>query len=213
VQAGALAPYEDSLLSSEPLAGLSDDGRVVDFDVARWLAPVDQTDLTVLARCAGQVLDVGCGPGRFVRALAECGVVALGLDIADTAVALTRRNGGLALRRSVFDDTPAEGRWSTILLMDGNIGIGGDAGRLMTRIATLLAPTGRLIVEVATDTEANEVMRLRFARNGRPVGRSFDWATIGYEALRRVAECTGYSMLESWSSGGRTFAALGRTAA
>jgi hypothetical protein len=83
----------------------------------------------------------------------------------------------------------------------------------MVRIATLLAPTGQLIVEVASNAEANEVMRLRFARDGSPVGPSFDWATIGYDALRRLADRTGYALLESWSSGGRTFAILGRCAA
>ena len=41
------------------------------------------------------------------------------------------RLGGPALRRSVFDPLPGEGRWGTALLLDGNIGIGGDPRALL----------------------------------------------------------------------------------
>ena len=108
---------------------------IVELDVARWLAAADDADDTVLDRCTGPVLDVGCGPGRFVSSLDARGVAALGVDIAETAVALTRGQGMPALLRDVFHDLPGEGRWPTVLLMDGNIGIGGDPARLLARIA------------------------------------------------------------------------------
>ena len=41
--------------------------------------------------------------------------------------------GGPALVRSVFETLPGEGRWDTVLLMDGNIGIGGDPAALLGR--------------------------------------------------------------------------------
>ena len=128
MEPGALAPYESALLDdTRPLLALhAADGTVVALDVARWLAPTDACDESVLDRCTGPVLDVGCGPGRFVSALTDRGIAALGVDIAETAVALARGRGLAAMVRSVFSDLPGEGRWPTVLLMDGNIGIGGD---------------------------------------------------------------------------------------
>src|SRR4051812_20039915 len=108
--------------------------REVPLDVARWLAPADAADDTVLDRGTGPVLDVGCGPGRLVSSLNQRGVAALGVDVAETAVALTRGQGLPALLRSVFSDLPGEGRWPTVLLFDGNVGIGGDPLRLLERI-------------------------------------------------------------------------------
>ena len=42
-----------------------------------------------------------------------------------------------------------EGRWDTVLLADGNIGIGGDPLALLRRAAELLHPGGRVVVDLA----------------------------------------------------------------
>ena len=85
----------------------------------------------MLARCEAPVLDVGCGPGRLVGALNARGVPALGIDISARAVEQARGRGAMALRRAVEQPVPAEGRWGTVLLADGNIGIGGDPAALL----------------------------------------------------------------------------------
>ncbi|MFD0531382.1 hypothetical protein ACFQ1I_40090 [Kitasatospora arboriphila] len=87
-------------------------------------------------------------PGRLVAALLGLGVPALGVDITAAAVARTRRIGGLALRRSLFDRLPGEGRWGGVLLADGNLGIGGDPDAVLRRSTELLAPGATLLVEV-----------------------------------------------------------------
>lgn len=207
---GALAPYERALQTTGSLALYTEDGRILELDVARWLAGVDDADRTVLDRCRGPVLDVGCGPGRFVSELNALGVAALGVDIAETAVALTRGQGLPALLRSVFTALPGEGRWPTVLLLDGNIGIGGDPRRLLDRIAALLAPGGRLVVEAHPDARAHDLLRVRFSEHGRPVGPLFDWAYVGLNALDRYADAAGYELDEVWDAAGRTFAALAR---
>jgi SAM-dependent methyltransferase len=209
MEVGALAPYEEALRTSGPLGLRTDDGRLIALDVARWLAGTDESDDTVLDRCVGPVLDVGCGPGRFVSSLNLRGVAALGVDIAETAVALTRGQGLPALLRSVFADLPGEGRWPTVLLIDGNIGIGADPMRLLTRIGTLLAPGGTLIVETCPDRSADDLLEVRFSSGGIPVGPPFEWANVGITALRRYAAHAGYGVDELWSSGGRSFVALG----
>ena len=65
-----------------------------------------------MARCSGPTLDIGCGPGRLVAALAKSGIDALGIDISSAAVARARRLGGKARRCSVFGPVPREGSWS-----------------------------------------------------------------------------------------------------
>lgn len=210
MESGALAPYEQALRTAAPLGLRTEDGRSVALDVARWLSGVDAADETVLGRCAGPVLDVGCGPGRFVSSLNERGVAALGVDIAETAVALTRGQGLPALLRNVFADLPGEGRWPTVLLIDGNIGIGGDPLRLLVRIRSLLAPGGILLVEAHPRAAADDLIEVRFTSRGVPVGPLFDWANVGHEALARYTAAAGYSGLESWTDSGRSFAALAR---
>jgi SAM-dependent methyltransferase len=210
MEVGALAPYEQALITAGPLSLRTDDGRLIVLDLARWLGAVDRADETVLARCRGPVLDVGCGPGRFVSSLNARGIAALGVDIAETAVALTRGQGLPALLRSVFGDLPGEGRWPTVLLLDGNIGIGGDPLRLLSRIRLLLAAGGALIVETHPDHQADDLLEVRFTERGTAVGPLFDWANVGRDPLLRYAGRAGYRVDELWSSDGRSFAALGR---
>lgn len=209
MRAGALRPYEDALRTAGPLALRSSGGDVIALDITRWLSPVDAADETVLARCCGPTLDVGCGPGRFVTALGERAVPALGLDIASTAVALNVHRGTPALLRSVFARVPGEGRWPVALLMDGNIGIGGDPCRLLRRLRQVLCASGRVIVEVHPDPDVDEQLRVRFSCDGKPVGPAFGWARLGLTALVRRADGAGYASWDVWSSGGRTFVSLG----
>ncbi|HEY3714613.1 MAG TPA: class I SAM-dependent methyltransferase [Jatrophihabitantaceae bacterium] len=176
----------------------------ITLDLVRWAGPIDDADQTVLARCVPPVLDVGCGPGRFVLALAERGQAALGVDITPAAVHLTRRRGGPALHRDVFARTPGEGRWPTALLMDGNVGIGGDAVRLLCRIRALLTGEGRLLVEAHPDRATDRRSSVRFTRDGD----AFPWAEIGLDALRRDADLAGYTVGELWSVDGRSFVLL-----
>jgi SAM-dependent methyltransferase len=205
MQFDALLPYEDALARAGTLELLCPDGRTMELDVARWLAPIDDVDLTVLDRCTGPTLDVGCGPGRFVSALIERGTPALGVDIAETAVALTRSLGTPALLRNVFDRVPGAGRWPTILLMDGNIGIGGDPLRLLQRMHGLLGIAGALIVEAHPVATIDEQSLVRFSVAGAATGPSFSWAHVGSRALVRYAERTGFQPSESWTAEDRTF--------
>lgn len=207
MKAGLLGPYERALTAMAPLNLLDTEGRVLPLDVARFLAPVNADDLTVVERCRGPVLDVGCGPGRFVSALAERGIPALGVDLAPTAVRLTRGRGGSALRRDVFARLPGEGRWPTILLVDGNIGLGGDVPQLFTRLGKLLAPAGRLLVETEPH-DCDERLRVRFHQHGRAVGEPFPWARVGPRDACRLATDAGLRVVDFWTTHSRAFVDL-----
>lgn len=203
-------PYSDALRAGRgPLFLRRSDGWLLPLEVERWCAEPDAADATVLARCRGPVLDIGCGPGRLVAALARLGHTALGVDVTPEAVARTVRTGGSALCRSVFDPLPREGRWGTVLLIDGNIGIGGDPGALLRRAAGLAAPGGSLLVEVATvDVDERVEVHVDDGRGGR--GEPFVWARLGGRALRAEAADAGWTRAVTWQAAGRAFIQLRR---
>lgn len=205
-------PYADALRAGRgPLFLRRTDGWLLPLDVERWCAAPDPADLSALRRCAGPVLDIGCGPGRLVAALAALGRRALGIDVSEAAVLHTLALGGTALRRSVFETLPGEGRWGTALLMDGNIGIGGDPAALLARVAELLAPRGLLIAETApVDIDERVRVHLDDGRGLADPGEVFPWARIGTPALIGHARAAGWQVADQWSADGRRFVALRR---
>ncbi|MEV6678596.1 methyltransferase domain-containing protein [Streptomyces erythrochromogenes] len=203
------APYARALACGSAELSLRDGtGWILPLATIRWCGRADACDMGVVRRCEGTVLDIGCGPGRVVKALAERGHHALGIDISLPAVRAAVSRGGSALCRSIFDPLPDEGRWQTALLLDGNIGIGGDPSVLLRRIRALVREGGQLIVEVPLGgTDRRHLARLH--EGHRPVQGSFPWATVGADALTRHAADTGWAAKERWTSRrGRHFVSL-----
>ncbi|MET7381188.1 class I SAM-dependent methyltransferase [Streptomyces sp. NPDC005526] len=292
-------PYSAALRTGHgPLFLRRTDGWLLPLEVERWCADPDPADLAVLARCEGAVLDVGCGPGRLVAALAAEGRHVLGIDVSEAAVAHTRRRvgrpprgpgrerrdaaaasargtedatrsatreprgdpgagyaphapgtgtgqapaphapgaeaddaarpsgtggdasrpyppgteagHGCVLRRSVFEAVPGAGCWGTALLMDGNVGIGGDPGALLRRLARLVRAGGLLIAETSpmdVDERVHvQVVGVPGARGD--TGAPFPWARLGAAALLRHADRAGWRPVDQWTAGGRCFVAL-----
>lgn len=170
----------------------------------RWDAPATEVDARVLADARGPVLDVGCGPGRHVRALLEQGVVALGIDLTPQLVQAARLRGVDALTRCVFGPVPATGRWQTVLLLDGNIGIGGDPAALLRRVRELLARDGRVVVETAPPGASQAAERAHVEVAG-DVGPSFRWEIVGADRLAHHAAGAGMVVDRAWSDDGRWF--------
>jgi SAM-dependent methyltransferase len=153
------------------------------------------------------VLDVGCGPGRHLHALAGRGVFGLGVDLSGAAVALAREGGASAIVGSIFDELPGAGTWSTALLFDGNVGIGGEPVRLLRRVASLLEPAGELLVELDPPGARSGPLRARLETS---VARSawFPWARVAAGDIVAVADASSLRVAGCWESGGRWFARL-----
>jgi SAM-dependent methyltransferase len=170
-----------------------------------WPASLEGDGL-LLDLCDGPTLDVGCGPGRMTQLLAERGTIVLGIDVVPEAVWQTRDRGVGALIRDVFDRVPAEGRWHTVLLADGNLGIGGDPVRLLQRLARLLAPGGRVVADVAPPGTGLRSGTVRLAAGGL-TSEPFPWAVVGADAVAGVAARAGFRA-ETRSLAGRWVATL-----
>lgn len=182
------------------------DGRLVRLDVARWSGPVDDADETLLARASGSVLDVGCGPGRLTAALHARGADVLGLELVPALPVLARAAGAPLALGDVFGEVPRTGQWDSVLLADGNVGIGGDAAALLRRTAELVCPTGRVLVELSPGGEA-PAGPVRLEGLGT-TSAWFPWALLGKDTLSATASTAGFAVVETWSCQGRLFAAL-----
>jgi len=196
----------DAVLAGRGTRLVRDDGVVLAWDPARWRAGASPDDRRLLDRCTGPTVDLGCGPGRLVAALTERGVPALGVDSSPVARVLCRRRGAPMVRRDVFGPLPGEGTWSHVLLADGNIGIGGDPGRLLARAVRLLAEDGSVLVETNPDPDEWWCGTAATDEGAVP------WACVGAAALGRAAPALGLraTTVATVSAGSRTFVELRR---
>jgi SAM-dependent methyltransferase len=193
----------DSALRGSPSRLRSTDGTEIALDVARWSRDADGDDAWLLDRCAGPSIDLGCGPGRLVAALAARGLESLGVDHSRAAARQCRRRGADMVLRDVFGTLPGECGWAHVLLADGNIGIGGDPARLLARAADLLGPGGTLLVEV--DPQPDRLWRgvVRVCTDGG-VGEPLPWACAGADALTAIGRVLGLHRRAS-HTGARSF--------
>jgi SAM-dependent methyltransferase len=194
----------DAALRGAPARMLRSDGAEVVLAVRRWHADAGGEDGWLLDRCTGLVVDLGCGPGRLVVALARRGIPALGVDVSAAAVAQCRARGAAVLHRDLFAALP--GRWDHVLLADGNIGIGGDPVRLLRRAVMLLRPGGTVLVETDPDPAARWSGTARVHTPNR-VGPPLPWAVLGADALRKVAAAVGLRVTAA-HAGARCFSEL-----
>ena len=196
----------DAALRGAPARMLRSDGAEVVLAVRRWHGDAAGDDGWLLDRCTGPALDLGCGPGRLVVALARRGIPALGVDTSAAAVAQCRARGAAVLRRDLFAALPGTGRWQHVLLADGNIGIGGDPARLLRRAAALLRPGGSVLVETDPDPAARWSGTVR-VRTPEGSGPPLPWAVVGAAALGEVAAGVGLEVTDT-RAGARCFSEL-----
>jgi SAM-dependent methyltransferase len=192
--------------STTPIVRLKD-GSARSLPIGRWVEGADPVDEHALAALSGPVLDVGCGPGRHLHALARRGVFGLGVDLCPAAVQLARGRGATAIVGSIFGDVPYAGRWRSALLLDGNIGIGGHPARLLSRLVSLLAPGGTILTELVGPDAPSVETRARI-ETPSAVSEWFGWAEVSTASISQLATKTNTRVSELWQNDGRWFARL-----
>jgi SAM-dependent methyltransferase len=198
------AVFDDPSEAQLRLAGTTE---AIHLPVRRWHGPMLPEEVALFESVVGPVLDVGCGPGRHAAALARAGVTAVGIDTSSAAVRAARRRGATALNMSVFGPVPDQGRWATVLLLDGNIGIGGDPARLLARVRELASPGGRVLVEVDPPGIESRRFHARVLHAGG-LGPGFPWACVGAGGIRQIAASAGFKTFSIRTGGERWFAEL-----
>ena len=88
------------------------------------------------------MIDVGCGPGRMVRALQHAGLAVLGIDISSVAVYAGSAGGGQVLQRDLADPLPGEGRWGTALLRTATSALAATSVRCSAAAVTWSVTAG-----------------------------------------------------------------------
>lgn len=192
------------------------EGVAVELPLHSWRDLATGDDHRLLDHCQGSTLDVGCGPGRLVMALTERGHETVGIDIVPGAVEQTLDRGGHAFVADVFEPNlhvragNTEHPWDTVLLADGNIGIGGDPVRLLRRIRELLDPhAGRVVVDVAVPGTGLRSAWAELSCAGQ-LSSPFRWAEVGAESIGRLAWQAGFAQTTVHQSGDRWWAVLER---
>ena len=176
--------------------------------IGAWRAHASSSDRVLLRHCVGATLDVGCGPGRMTAMLVRNGHRALGIDVVPEAVAQASRRGVPALLCDVLQSrVPGAGTWATVLLADGNLGIGGDPGRLLRRAAMLLEPGGRVVADLAPPGAGLRRSLVTLECDGRR-SSPFPWATVGAECVAELSVGAGLRLSRVRQHEGRWFAVL-----
>jgi SAM-dependent methyltransferase len=198
-----------------------EDGEVRPLPAHRWLgarclsdgsagsrdACEEVFDEAVTQMCTGPTIELGCGPGRLVAKLIRRGIPALGIDRSATAIRLAGRGGAPALLSDVFEPLPGMGRWQTVLLVDGNVGLGGDPRRILGRAAELLRSRGRCVAEFDAETIGICARWVRL-ESAREVGPWFRWASVGVDSAATLAAQVGLTLTGVRLIGGRVIASL-----
>ena len=147
------------------------------------------------ARPGERVLDLGCGAGRFVAALAEAGADPVGVELAEAALERARRTApGADLRRLAPDGSvPLEHRSVDLVWCSEVLEHVPDTGALLNEVRRVLKRGGRLIVTVPDHGRLRRTL-IALARHEShydPLGQHVRFYTR--RSLARTLRATGFA--------------------
>lgn len=163
-------------LDGRPVAGVElevDDGTVVPAmhpewffrDHDRW-EPEEQELLALVE--TGPVLDLGAGAGRVSLHLQSLGFEVTAVESSEGAAEVCRRRGVADVRVADLNEPPDGRWWGTVLLMCGNLGLGGswEGNReLLRRLADVCAQ-GALLLGDSVNADVAGAIGLRIRYGG-----------------------------------------------
>jgi len=146
-----------------------------------------------------RVLDLGCGAGRFVRALREIGADAVGVEIAEGALERARRNvPGADLRRVEPDGSLPLGHGEVDLVWCSEVlEHVADTTSFLTEARRVLAPGGRILVTVPDHGVARRtaIALAGHERHYDPLGQHLRFYTR--RSLAAALEATGFERIQT----------------
>lgn len=177
-----------------------DDGTVVPAMHPEWFfrvepdwEPEERRLIEMITH--GPVLDLGAGAGRVALHLQERGLQVTAVESSPGAAQVCRRRGVLDVRVQDLNCPPADQAWRTILLLGGNLGLGGSwegIRRLLVRLAEISAPDALLVADSVDYTGRAEVgLRIRYANQVTPWWRQ---RNVSAAEVKTLVEDTGWSI-------------------
>jgi SAM-dependent methyltransferase len=132
-------------------------------DVAEW----DSWERELLGSVErGPVLDLGAGAGRASLYFQARGFEATAVESSPGAAAVCRRRGVRDVREVDLNEPPSDRAWGAVLLLCGNLGLGGSWDgnrRLLGRLSEICAPDAVLIGDSVEHDGPMEVgLRIRY---------------------------------------------------
>ncbi|MGH7162120.1 MAG: class I SAM-dependent methyltransferase [Planctomycetota bacterium] len=107
---------------------------------------------------SGRFLDVGCGDGFMVEAMAAAGFDAHGVDISDVAVAEARRLGRANVSKGTLHDAPFPPASFDVVLLMSYLEHEHRPTAALSRVRDLLRPGGHVFVKVPHYGSWNRVL-------------------------------------------------------
>jgi 2-polyprenyl-6-hydroxyphenyl methylase/3-demethylubiquinone-9 3-methyltransferase len=133
------------------------------------------------ARPGERVLDLGCGAGRFLAALAQAGAEPVGVELAEAALERARANApGAELRLLEPDGSlPLDHRSIDLVWCSEVLEHVADAGALLGEVRRVLRPGGRLLATVPYHgrLQAAAIALTRFDAHFDPLGQHLRFFT------------------------------------
>ena len=148
-----------------------------------------------------RALDLGCGEGTFTSVLADAGAIAIGVEVADAALARARAaHPGLDFRPAPidgplpFDDQTFDLVWASEVIEHV-----ADTERWIVEVRRVLAPGGRLLVTTPNHGRAPLLIH-GIERYSEPFGDHLHLYTR--RSLRATLTEVGFKRVEVRSAGG-----------
>jgi SAM-dependent methyltransferase len=157
----------------------------------------------------GPVLDVGTGAGRAALRLQEKGIEVVAIDVEPACVDIARARGVEHAHVADIWTFQSERRFKVILFLDSTFGLVGKVDMvpaLMSRLESLLADDGRVIVQDAAVAPLVHEMEGTFDFRGR-AGKPFKWLNFSMAGLRQALHGTGWRARRLFSGLGPYFIA------